>query len=334
MSDTLLPTSVADQPTLPPHFTSLLKNYDHLFQEPSTLPPKRDIDHRINLEPGAHAPNLKPYRFPYYQKNEIERLIVEMLHKKQIRPSTSSFSSPVLLVKKKDGTWRFRVDYRALNKITIKDRFPIPTIDELLDELHQARYFTKLDLRSGYHQIRMAEEDIHKIAFRTHQGHYEFTVLPFGLSNAPSTFQALMNKIFQPFLRKFIVVFFDDILIYSASQKDHLLHLSQSLEVLKQNNLYIKHSKCSFLTTMIDFLGHQITQGQVGPTKSNLEAIQNFLEPKTQKDIRAFLGLTGYYRKFIKGYATIAYPLMDLLKQTLFLWTPTTQTAFELLKTN
>lgn len=212
-------------PSTPPSLRPLLTKYSNLFQTPTTLPPPRPTDHSIHLEPNSKPVNVHPYRYPYSQKREIERQVDDMLRRQLIRPSRSPYSSPVLLVKKKDGTWRFCVDYRALNSITVKDRFSLPTIDELLDELGNSSWFSKMDLAQGFHQIRMEEHDISKTAFRTHQGHYEYVVMPFGLCNAPSTFQATMNELFRPFIRKFVLVFFDDILVYNRDFQAHINHL-------------------------------------------------------------------------------------------------------------
>ncbi|KAJ4753988.1 polyprotein [Rhynchospora pubera] len=204
-----------------PKFDEILAKFSEVFQEPSALPPIRAVDHQIPLMPDAQPMSQRPYIYSYFQKLEIEKIIEGLLTNKFIQPCSSPFASPILLVKKKDETWRLCVDYRKLNACTIKDKYPIPIIEDLLDELHGAKFFSKIDLRSGYHQIRMKEEDICKTAFRTHEGHYEFTVMPFGLSNAPATFQKLMNQVFKSYLRKFVLVFFYDILVYSPDEHTH-----------------------------------------------------------------------------------------------------------------
>ncbi|GAU19157.1 hypothetical protein TSUD_79800 [Trifolium subterraneum] len=274
-----------------PEIAMLLYTYKSLFQSPTTLPPTRPHNHSIPLLEGSAPVKVKPYRYPHSQKEQIETMIQEMLQQGIIQNSTSPFSSPIILVKKKDGTWRFCTDYRALNAITVKDSFPIPTVDELLDELYDAKYFSKLDLRSGYHQILLKPEDRHKTAFRTHQGHYEWLVMPFGLTNAPATFQSLMNHIFQHALRRYVLVFFDDILIYSSSWYEHLKHLDVVLAILQDNTLYVKLSKCSFGVLEIEYLGHIVTGQGVSMDKDKVTAVINWPVPTNVKQLRGFLDL-------------------------------------------
>jgi hypothetical protein len=198
--------------------------------------------------------------------------------------------------------------------VIVKNKFPMPIIDEFLDEILGAAFFTKLDLNSGFHQSRMTEEDEFKTAFKTHHGHYQFRVMLFGLTNAPSTFQCLMNYVFAPFTRKLILVFMDDILIYTKTLAEHVQHLKQVFQVLMEHKLYIKSSKCAFAQSQIEYLGHIISQNGVATDPTKIDAMARWLVPHSLTDVRAFLGITGYYRKFIRSYDIIAKPLTSLLK--------------------
>jgi hypothetical protein len=218
--------------SIPPEVQQVLNEYSDVFDDPKTLPPHRFHDHTIPLIPNAITVNTKPYRYSPLHKDEIEKQVKELLQAGLIVPSVSPFASPVLLVQKKDGTWRFCIDYRKLNELTVKSRFPMSIIDEILDELVGTKYFTNLDMRSGYHQVRMHPSDEPKTAFKTHHGHYQFRVMPFGLTNAPATFRCRMNEILEPFLRKFVLVFLDDILIYSPTLDTHVQHVRQVLDKL------------------------------------------------------------------------------------------------------
>lgn len=217
-----------------PLMDMLLQQFAGVFRELSDVPPARSCDHRIHLKPGTPPIAVRPYCYPQLQKDELETQCASMLG--IIRPSTSTFSALVPLVRKQDKSWRFCIDYLALNEQTVKDKYPIPIVDELLDELHDAFLFTKMDLRSGYYQVRAHLDDVHKTTFQTHHGHFEFLVVPSGLTNAPATFQSLMNEVLRPFLRWCVLVFFDDILIYSKPWSEHLQHVKAVLETLQANH--------------------------------------------------------------------------------------------------
>jgi len=321
------------QSEISPSIQSLLDKYATVFEPPKGLPPSRACDHSIPLTQGAQPFVIRPYRYTPALKTEIETQVHQMLQEGIIRPSSSPFSSSVVMAKKKDGSWRFCIDYRFLNALTIKGKFPLPIIDEFLDELSKASWFTKLDLRSGFHQILLKAGEEYKTAFSTHFSQYEFLVMPFGVTGGPGTFQFAMNATLKPLLRQCVLVFLDDILIYSATLEDHLSHIEVVLQLLAQDGWKVKPSKCSFAQRSIAFLGHVISEAGVATDPSKISAIQSWPTPTSVKDLRSFLGLSGYYRKFVKHYGIISKPLTNLLcKNVMFVWTSEAEQSFQTLK--
>ncbi|KAD4981942.1 hypothetical protein E3N88_18613 [Mikania micrantha] len=312
----------------------IVRDYPEVFPEDlNGLPPTRQVEFHIDLIPGATPVAKAPYRLAPPEMQELYNQLQELLDKGFIRPSFSPWGAPVLFVKKKDGTFRMCIDYRELNKLTIKNRYPLPRIDDLFDQLQGAKHFSKIDLRSGYHQLRVHEDDISKTAFRTRYGHYEFLVMPFGLTNAPAVFMDLMNRVCKPYLDKFVIVFIDDILIYSRTREDHEQHLKLVLELLGKEKLYAIFSKCAFWLQEVHFLGHVVNANRIHVDPSKIEAIKNWEAPKTPSEIRQFLGLAGYYRRFIENFSRIAQPLTLLTqKDKKFDWGQKHEEAFQTLK--
>lgn len=300
---------------------------------PKQLPPRRAVDHKIELEPGARAPAQAPYRMAPSELAELRRQLDELLESGYIQPSKAPYGAPVLFQKKQDGSMRMCVDYRALNKVTVKNKYPVPNAADLFDRLSRASYFTKLDLRAGYWQVRIAEGDEPKTACVTRYGSYEFLVMPFGLTNAPATFCNLMNNVFYDYIDRFVVVYLDDIVVYSESLKDHLKHLRLVFSKLKEFQLYVKKEKCEFCRQEVMFLGHWISKGHVRMDEKKVKAILDWSAPTKVTELRSFLGLANYYRKFIKGYSKKVSPLTDLLKKDKqWVWSEECQQAFEMLK--
>jgi len=300
---------------------------------PEGLPPDRDIAHTIELEPGAKPPFRPMYRLSRLDLKEVEATVADLLAKGLIQPSTSPFGAPILFVKKKSGELRMCVDYRALNHLTVKNRYPLPRIDDLFDKLQGAVVFTSLDLTSGYHQIKINAEDVPKTAFRTPFGHFEFKVLCFGLTNAPATFQSVMNRVLDPFIGKFVLVYMDDILIYSKNASDHAEHVRLVLEKLIQHKFYAKRTKCEFVRRELAFSGHVVSAEGIKVDPKKVAIVQDWPVPTDVGQLRAFLGVGNYFRRFIQGYSNLVRALNDLLKKDVpYKWTDGCSVAFRGLK--
>jgi hypothetical protein len=302
---------------------------DVFLEELPGMPPDREIEFVIELVPSTAPIFKRPYRMATNQLAELKEQLQELLDKGYIRPSASPWGAPVIFVPKKDGTQRMCVDYHSLNEVTIKNKYPLPTIDDLFDQLKGACAFLKIDLRSRYHQLKIRATDIPKTAFITQYGLYEYTVMSFGLTNAPANFMYLMNKVFMEYLDKFVVVFIDNILIFSKNEEEHDEHLHLVLQKLRENQLYAKLNKCEFWLKEVSFLGHIISEGGISVDPSKVKDILSWRAPQNVSDIRSFLGLAGYYRRFIEGFSKISKPMTELLvKGNTFEWTPRHETSF------
>ena len=313
----------------------LVDEFKDVFPDtlPKGRPPKRDIVHEIRTEEGAKPPSRPPYRLSPSEQDEMEEQVKDLLAQGFIRPSASPYGAPILFVPKKDGRWRMCIDYRALNKQTVKDQFPLPRIDALLERLGKATVFTKLDLASGYHQIAMEETSIQKTAFRTNRGQFEFLVMPFGLCNAPASFQRLMNKVFADKIGQFIAVYLDDILIFSQNQEEHWQHIRWALEKLREAKLYGRLHKCEFLKDQVDYLGFEVSPGGIRASPGKIKAVIEWPRPKSVHDVRSFLGLASYYRRFVRGFSEMARPLTELTKAGVeWSWSTSQHQAFNRLK--
>nr|GEV03752.1 putative reverse transcriptase domain-containing protein [Tanacetum cinerariifolium] len=293
----------------------IVQDFPEVFPEDlSSISPTRQVEFQIDLIPGAAPVVRAPYRLAPSEMKELSNQLKELSDKGFIRPSSSPCGALVLFVKKKDGSFQMCIDYRELNKLTVKNRYLLPRIDDLFDQLQGSSVYSKIDLRSGYHQLRVREEHIVKTAFRTRYEDYEFQVMTFGLTNAPAVFMDLMNRVYKPYLDKFMIVFIDDILIYSKNQQEYEEHLKLILELLKKEQLYAKFSKCEFWIPKVQFLGHVIDSQGIHVDPAKIESIKDWASPKTETEIRQFLGLAGYYRRFIEGFSKISKSMTKLTR--------------------
>ena len=316
-----------------PEVNEMIEEYKDIFDFPKCMPPKRKLEHTIELEPDTIPKFSGMYKMSPKELEELKKQLTELLEYGFIKPSESPWGAPVLFVQKKDGTLRLCIDYRALNKVTKKNRYPLPHIDELFNNTQGAKYFSKIDLRSGYHQIRIAEKDTEKTAFRTRYGHYEWLVVPFGLTNAPATFMHLMQSVLNPILDKFAIAFLDDILIYSKTKEEHIQHIKEVFKILRENQLYAKLSKCEFMKAEISFLGHTLSSKGKGMENDKVKAVMEWPVPTSADDVRSFLGLAGYYQSFVKNFSEIVSPLTDCLHNgKKFEWNEKQQDAFNKIK--
>jgi hypothetical protein len=297
------------------------------------LPPDREVEFSIDLVPGTTPISKAPYRMAPAELKELKGKLEELLDKGFICPSASPWGAPILFVKKKDGSMRLCIDYHELNRVTIKNKYPLPRIDDLFDQLQGAQVFSKIDLHSGYHQLKIKSEDIPKTTFRTRYGHYEFLVMPFGLTNAPAAFMDLMNRVFHEYLDRFVIAFIDDILVYSKSLEEHEDHLRIVLQILRDKKLYAKLKKCEFWLNQVVFLGHVISKDGITVDPSKIEAVVSWDRPTNVSEVRSFLGLAGYYRRFVEGFSRIAAPLTHLTrKNAKFEWKEECEKSFQELK--
>jgi len=318
-----------------PRVQELLEEFADVFPSelPTGVPPDRGFEHTIELLPGSRIPSRPTYRMSPAELDELKRQIEDLLSKGHIRPSKSPFGAPVLFVKKKDGSQRLCVDYRALNEITVKNAFQLPRVDEMLDRLKDAKVMSKIDLKSGFHQVKIADQDVHKTAFQCRYGHYEYLVMPFGLCNAPATFQGLMNKVMEPLIDKCVSPYMDDLLVYSPNIDQHVKDLRQVLELLRKNKLYANPSKCVFAKDSVEYLGHVVTDKGISVDPAKIRKIQEWPIPQSTSQVRSFLGLAGFYQKFVEGFSRIAAPLYDVTgSQAKFEWGEPQQKAFDELK--
>jgi hypothetical protein len=298
------------------------------------MPPDRAIEFAIEVIPGAAPSFKKHYGMTSPELAELKKQLDELLEKKFIRPSTSPWGAPVLFVKKPDGSLRLCIDYGGLDAVTIKNKNPLPRINDLFEQLQGARVFSKIDLRTGYYQLKIREQDIEKTAFTSRYGLYECTVMSFGLANAPAYFMGMMNKVFMEYLDKFVVVFIDDILIYSKTEEEHAEHLRIVLGRLRDQQLYAKFSKCEFWLKEVEFLGHVLSGAGISVNPNKVSSVVGWKPPRNVGEIRSFLGLAGYYRRFIENFSKIAKPMTELLKKDRkFEWTDDCEASFNELKT-